>query len=275
MAWDVDIAHLTYHYTRGSSAAIEDVSCRVASGSILAVIGPGGAGKTTLLFALAGILGKQPHAAASGRTRLGPREYFPFPDEPLFPDVGMLLQDPHVLLSGLAETVEEEILFGVRNAGWELPEAVGRIDSVLTELDMAPFRSRRVTSLSEGELQKVALAAVLSVRPSLVLLDEPASSLDGNAHAAVARILRSSRGDTTTIFTDTDLELAFECADNVIVLDGGRCVFYGPFGQFLRQLKEFEDILPIGRWTSALSCMEDPVTEPSARRRCERLMRLA
>ena len=207
------------------TVALDDVSLHVPHGSLTAVLGPSGCGKTTLLRLIAGFL--IPDAGTiefDDRIVAGAGRPTPPQDRRVgyVPQEGALF--PHLDVAG--------------NIGFGLPRALrqstrgnsGRIDEMLdlVELPQA-FRGRRPHELSGGQQQRVALARALAPRPSVVLLDEPFSSLDASLREstgrAVARALRAARA--TGLLVTHDQSEALSLSDQVAVLRDGRLIQTG------------------------------------------------
>jgi iron(III) transport system ATP-binding protein len=199
-----------------SRVAVDDVTLEVHQGELFALLGPSGSGKTTLLRLIAGFDAPDTGTICiHGRTVAGQRHW----TEPEHRGVGLVPQGetlfPHL-------TVGENVAFGVRrdhNRVLEVLELVGLADRV----------DSRPAELSGGERQRVALARALAPRPSLILLDEPFSSLD----AALRRRLRRDVVDilrtagATAVLVTHDQEEALALADRIAVLRGGRLVQCG------------------------------------------------
>jgi len=236
-------------YGTGQPDVLCGLSFTVPSGSICALLGPTGAGKSTLLHALSGTLGMFHHAAqCSGSVTVNEETFMPVPRRVLFPAVGMLMQEPHLQFSGMAETVEGELKWTLDNLGIIGDAAQKQISVALDRFGCSTLRARTLRSLSGGELHRIAFASVLVARPSVLLLDEPVASLDQNARAQVARLLDSLRGDATILFTDSDPDLAMRLADRIIVLDSGTLRLDGSRKTFLDTVDAFGDILTVTTW---------------------------
>lgn len=247
MAHALSVASFTFRYPGAARPALSELSLDFPAGKCSVVLGPTGAGKSTLLQALAGVLGSHHrHAAAQGRIAVGPRSFEPFARSILFPEVALFLQDASVQISGLRETVEDEVRFALDNLGLPEAEARERVRAQLDEMGLAALSRRAPGQLSGGELQRVALAGVLVSRPSVLLLDEPLNSLDAPAQARLLRILASLRGRATIVLADYTVDAAIRIADHVVVLSEGSACFQGPPAHFVRRAAEFAKLLPAG-----------------------------
>lgn len=264
MAHALTVASLTFRYPGAARPALSGLSVNFPAGRCTVVLGPTGAGKSTLLQAVSGVLGAHHRQdAAEGRITIGPRAYEPLPASILFPEVALFLQDPAVQISGLRESVEDEVRFALDNLGVPESEARARVRHQLGELGLGELTHRAPAQLSGGELQRVALAGVLVSRPSVLLLDEPLNSLDAPAQAQLVRILASLKGSATLVLTDTTVDAAIRIADHVVVLSEGSACFQGSPGEFINRAAEFSELLPVRALEAIGSLMR---SSPAARR---------
>ena len=168
------------HKEFGDIVALEGISFSVRKGEVFGLVGPDGSGKSTLLRCLNGLV---PHfyggrfcgtVSVFGRdaVALGPRK--------MAQVVGYVFQDPEAQF--VVDRVEDEIAFGLENLGFDAATVRKRTEDVLDALGLVGLRDRRVTQLSGGERQKVALASALSLYPKVLVLDEPTSQQIGRAH---------------------------------------------------------------------------------------------
>ena len=254
MAQHLTIKDLSLQYSASEPRALSSLSLEVAPGSCCAVIGPTGAGKSTLLQCLAGTMRRHhPESLATGQIQIGETQFNGVPDHVLFPIAGLVLQDPYVQISGVRESVFDEVLFTLENLGTIPQDPRETILSLLQRLGIDHLAERKPTSLSGGETQRVALAAILIAQPPLLLLDEPTTALDSNAVEKLRLILRSLRGKTTVLLTDTQIDFALAVADQILLLDHGTIIFQGNSGTLLSQLHSFSSTLPVEGWLRAQS----------------------
>ena len=264
---EIAVKDFSFRYAESTDPALSSLTFTVPSGSCCAILGPTGAGKTTLLYALSGALGAHfSSGLGTGSVRIGDEEFNPFPKNVLFPRVGFALQESHVQISGLRETVLEEIQFTLENIGLEehLVES-GAID-VLKQMRILHLAGRKPNSLSSGEMQRVALASLLVARPSVALFDEPATSLDSHGCLTLARTILSMKNKSTVLFTDVGLDLSLVAADWILVLQNGRVSYFGSKREFLRGLGEFREILSTDALDPVLKTLLDPLSSRQSRR---------
>jgi energy-coupling factor transporter ATP-binding protein EcfA2 len=254
MAQSINIRSLSYRYFEEAPPALRDVTLSIPSGSCTAILGSAGAGKTTLLHILSGILGSQfTTGKAEGAVEIGDNEFLPIPSRALFPQVGYLMQDAPLQLSGIKGTVLEEVAFTLDNLNVPGNERKRRVAAILSALAISHLAHRKPTRLSGGELQRVALASVLVAEPSLLLLDEPVNALDSLAQHAMTSLVRSLKGKTTVVIADSGINFALSAADLFVVLDAGQMVFSGTRRQFLDSLEAFSLNLSVEPWKDILA----------------------
>jgi energy-coupling factor transporter ATP-binding protein EcfA2 len=238
--------------------ALTNVNLTVAPGSICALLGPTNSGKTTLLHAITGVLGSHHReAVASGQIKVGDDAFAPMPDKVLFPTVGLTLQDPYYQISGLCETVVDEISLTLETLNIQGSDIPGRVMVLLDKLGLSHLAHRKPSTLSGGELQRVALANMLVAQPPVLLLDEPSNSLDGTSLRRFASIVCALKESTTTVVADYQLDLALLTADQFIVMDAGRIIFSGNRVQFVDNLSRFRALLPVGQLDQTLRSIPD------------------
>lgn len=233
----VTVRGLTVRFPRRDVASPVDVDLDVAAGERVLVLGPSGSGKSTLLRALAGVVPHSVDADVEGRVAVAGREVSGVPVARLADDVGLLGQDP--ASSVALPRVDDEVAFGLENAAVPPGEIGPAVRESLASVGAAHLAGRQTRTLSGGELQRVALAAVLARRPRLLLLDEPTAMLDPASAAAVQRLtlgaLPSGGGPPPAVLVvDHHLQDAATLPPRVVVLDAaGRVAADGPTASVL------------------------------------------
>ncbi|GAA0796937.1 energy-coupling factor ABC transporter ATP-binding protein [Spirilliplanes yamanashiensis] len=216
----LDVAGVSYAYPDGHRA-LTGVDLRLAAGERVALLGPNGAGKTTLVLHLNGIL-----AGGAGTVTV---EGLPVTADrarlaEIRRRVGLVFQDPDDQL--FLPTVAEDVAFGPAKLGLRGAELSARVDEALAAVGMAEHRDRVPHHLSFGQRRRVAVATVLAMRPSLLVLDEPSSNLDPASRRELADILRGL--PVTLLMVTHDLPYALELCPRAVILDQGRIVADGP-----------------------------------------------
>ena len=202
---------LSFNYPDGRQA-LRGVELHVAHGERVALLGPNGAGKTTLMLHLNGLLN------GSGGLEVAGLEVGRDSVHELRARVGLVFQDPDDQL--FMPTVAEDVAFGPLNMGLDRAAVTARVAEALGAVRMEHVSGRAPHQLSMGERRRVAIATVLAMRPSLLVLDEPSASLDPRARRELLDVL--ARIDRTMLVTTHDLPLAAELCERAVILADGR-----------------------------------------------------
>jgi energy-coupling factor transport system ATP-binding protein len=185
------------------------------AGRVTTLRGPNGSGKTTLLRVLAGL-----HRPDAGRVVLGGRDVTGLPAERRFPEVGLVGQDPGRHL--LTERVDDEVGFALSRLGLTAAERRARLAEALEQHGLTALAGRHPLELSVGQRERVALAAILAARPSVIALDEPTRGMDPDRKAALARTLRARAAEGAAVIVAThDGGFARAAGDVALEMAGG------------------------------------------------------
>lgn len=211
----VELKGLSYAYPGSNRPVLKNIHATVCRGEFIAVIGPNGSGKSTLARLISGLL--QP---TGGKVIIdGLEAGDPAAGDAIRQRVGLVLQNPDNQL--VAAAVEEDVAFGPENLNLP-PDQVRRlVDNALDAVGLQHLRRRPPHLLSGGEKQRLAIAGLLALKPSVLVLDEPTSMLDPLGRQGVVRVLRSlaDAGKAVVMITHHMDEAAR--ADRIWVLDGG------------------------------------------------------
>jgi len=170
------IENLSFRYRDRQGAAIHDISFETKPGEILLIAGASGCGKTTLIRCINGLIPRSYKGEISGRITVFGEEVKDWPLSRISQKIGTVLQDPERQILGTK--VLNEVAFGLENLGMPRTEIYMRVQAALDALEISHLHDRDTFTLSGGEKQKLALAGVLAMQPSILLLDEPLASLD-------------------------------------------------------------------------------------------------
>jgi energy-coupling factor transporter ATP-binding protein EcfA2 len=230
----IEIAGLGYRYPQSDRPALEDINLRVEQGRRVLLTGLSGSGKSTLLRALNGLVPRFHGGRFSGSVKVGGLDTRRASIERMAAQVGLMFQEPSRRF--VSRSVVDEVAFGLEAAGFEGEAIRKRVDEVVERFELGGLLERQVDLLSGGEQQRVALAAVLSRRPGLLLLDEPTSQLDANASQALVEWVGNMvhDGGLTMLVAEHRLERWHDLADSYLYLTPeGRLGGYGDRQQAL------------------------------------------
>lgn len=219
----LELANVRYAFPDGHEA-LRGISLRVEPGERVAVLGPNGAGKSTLCLQLNGILAPTEGAVSVGGLRVGGKSL-----KEVRRRVGVVFQDPDDML--FMPTVEQDVAFGPSNLGLSEDEVGARVRGALAAVGMEGVGGRPPHHLSFGQRKRVATAAVLSMEPEVLVLDEPSSNLDPRARREFGEILAGL--SQTIVMVTHDLPYAHEICERAVIMDGGRIAADGPTDEIL------------------------------------------
>lgn len=212
------VHELAFAYPDGNQA-LYGVNLVIEHGERVALLGPNGAGKTTLVFHLNGI-----HIPVQGSVSVSD---IPVSKENLREvrrRVGILFQDPDDQL--FMPTVRDDVAFGPANMGLRGDELDARVDEALQMVGMQDYADRPPHHLSFGQRRRVAAATVLSMKPDILVMDEPSSNLDPAARREFAEIVKAL--NLTTLMVTHDLPYALELCERSVIMNNGVIVADGP-----------------------------------------------
>ncbi len=214
----IELAHVTYTYPDQDRPALADFSVAIRPGEFVLVVGPSGAGKSTFLRCLNGLVPHFYGGRWAGRVAVLGRDPVALAPRGMADLVGFVFQDPEAQF--VVDTVEDELAFAMENFALAPATMRKRVEEVLDQMAIAHLRQRRVGTLSGGEKQRVAIAAVLALQPEVLVLDEPTSQLDPQAAEEVLVALRHLNEDLglTIILSEHRLERVVQYADRVLYL---------------------------------------------------------
>lgn len=225
----VDLARLRVRV--GNRHLLEDVSARVARGDFLLVSGPSGSGKSTMLRCLNGLVPQVVPADVTGEMAVCGVDPRRVPVAELARAVGFVFQNPETQLFGIS--VDDEVGFGPRNLGLAEAEVARRVEWASATTGIQHLRGHRLSSLSGGEKQRVAIASVLSLKPSLLVLDEPTAHLDVPGSRAVLTAVERLRREegVSVVMGEHRTGAPGRVCSQVLLLDEGRVAAYGAAGK--------------------------------------------
>ncbi len=236
--------------------SLKHVSFDIKSGSFVGVIGPTGAGKSTLCMALAGIIPNLADGTMTGLVEVNGMNTSRHSVSALSERIGYVQQDPEAQL--FCASVEDEIAFPLENRGIA-PDIIDKqIDVMLDLVGMTGYRKRVPTSLSGGQMQRVAIAAALAAEPDVLILDEPTAALDPEGKQEVFDVLERIRQtrSMTVIMAEQDTEHIAYWADQVLFMVNGELVRDGDASLFVREKGLLE--------SSGVQVADDPLPQVKA-----------
>lgn len=219
------IEHLKYKYPGSNALALDDISLTIKSGEFLGIIGRNESGKSSLCQAVAGLIPNFYKGAYGGKVFIDDLEVKTVDVDELCQKVGIIFQNPFNQVTGSKLTVYEEISFGLENLGIPRDEMKERIDEAMELLDISRLKDRYPFDLSGGQMQRMAIASIIAMKPQVIILDEPTSQLDPQGREEVFQAVQKlSRQGITILLAEHNMEKLAQYSDRVVLLDGGKLI---------------------------------------------------
>ena len=223
----IKIENLSVQYLEQEDKALDGISLEVNEGEFVAILGAHGAGKTTLCLSINGIVPNMINADMFGKIEVAGEVPPKIPVRELANKVGSVFDNPEFQMSQL--TVFEEVALGLQNLGVEKDTIIENITRSLELVGLAGFEERSPFEISGGQQQRLAMASALSMKPQILVLDEPTSNLDPIGKEEVFTVTRKMNQEEglTVIIAEHEVEVIAEYADKVILLEEGKITQMG------------------------------------------------
>ena len=217
----ISITDLTFYYSGIAQPALKDINLEIKEGEFVLITGPSGGGKSSLCRCCNGLIPHFYGGKIAGRVEIGGIDMLQHSTKEIATKVGMVFQDPENQL--VATDVEREIAFGLENLAFPKEVIAKRIEESLDTIGISALRYRQLHELSGGEKQKVAIASVLALHPSILILDEPTSELDPKGAEEVLSVLLRLNDELgiTVLLVEHRMDRVVQYVDRLIVLERG------------------------------------------------------
>jgi cobalt transport protein ATP-binding subunit len=222
----VCVERITFTYHDAVRPALQSVSFVQNAGEMIGVMGASGAGKSTLAKCLNRIIPEFEDGDFHGTIRIAGESIEHLHVCDLAPKVGMVFQDFESQL--FSTNVAHEVAFAMEQVGMDRAEMVRRIMPALEAVGLRGFEHRDPMSLSGGEKQRLAIASVLALRPSVIVLDEPTTDLDPEGRAEVFELIKKLRAQGLSLIVIEHESEELRAADRIVVLREGEIAVDGP-----------------------------------------------
>ena len=236
--------NLSVRYLGEDEAALKGISLTAKTGQIIGIIGNSRSGKTTLCDVLSGIIPNIVSGHVSGTVRLG--EFSPFEafDEYNF-HTGVVLQNTAGQLSGLSDTVFDEIAFGLINQGMSEEEASKSVVRAACQMGLEDLLEQAPDTLSGGQTQRLAIASEIAFDPEFLIMDDPTSQMDPVGRKEFFEWLAGC-SEKTIFIVSNEVDDLCEIADQLWVLEKGELIASGKPLDVINQVAEGHDLyLPV------------------------------
>lgn len=224
----ITLSGVSYAYPDTENYVLADIDLTVRPGQIVGIVGASGSGKTTLAKAISGFIPHVEGGELSGTVEINGINLADISLAEAVAHVGLVIQSPFNQISGAKFSVREEIAFGLENRGVAREEMVERIAAVAELMRITHLLDRSPYDLSGGQMQLVAIASMIVMRTSVLVMDEPTSQLDPGGTRMVFDVISQLAGTGVTIvILEHKLELLREHTDQIHVLVNKRIVASG------------------------------------------------
>lgn len=251
----IEVKNVTFEYSDGDrqKTVIKDFSVDIKRGSFTVILGHNGSGKSTLAKLLNGLYKPASGTVLVDGVDTADEKY----ELEIKRKVGMVFQNPDNQL--VASVVEEDVAFGPENLGFSPQEIRNRVDEALCAVDMYDYRKSTPHHLSGGQKQRIAIAGVIAMRPSCIVLDEPTAMLDPKGRAEIIEtIKRLNRENGITVVLITHFMEEAADADRVIVMDDGVIIKDSTPVEVFSDVKTLKDVgLDVPQTTELLFALKN------------------
>ena len=223
----IQVEGLKYRYPDIDHLVLDNVSFTVEKGEFIGLVGRNTAGKSTLCFALSGLVPHFFKGAYGGKVMIDGLEVKQHDVSEIVTKIGHVFENPFSQITGSKYTVFDEISFGLENFGLERVEMRERIEESLELLNITAIKDKNPFDLSGGQMQRVAIAGVLAMKPDILILDEPTSQLDPKGSEEVFKVIENlTKQGITIIMAEHKMEKLAQYADKILLLHHGRLIDY-------------------------------------------------
>ncbi|AGX43140.1 energy-coupling factor ABC transporter ATP-binding protein [Clostridium saccharobutylicum] len=221
------VEHLKYRYPQTDKLVLNDISFTIEPGEFIGIVGKNNSGKSTLCQAFVGLVPTFYKGAYGGKVFIDDMEVSKSDISEVCKKVGIVFQNPFNQVTGSKMSVYEEIAFGLENMGIPRGEMIERIDEAMELLDISKYKDRNSFDLSGGQMQRMAIASIIAMRPEVIILDEPTSQLDPQGSEEVFQAVQAlSKKGITIIMVEHKIEKIAQYSDKVMLLNDGKLIHF-------------------------------------------------
>ncbi|MHA2378130.1 MAG: energy-coupling factor ABC transporter ATP-binding protein [Candidatus Thorarchaeota archaeon] len=224
----IEFADFSFKYLGADSLALRRISATIEEGEYVVITGPSGCGKTTLCRTINGLVPHFHRGYIAGNVHVAGENTREATVAGLASTVGLVFQNPSNQLVTL--NVEKELAFGPENLGVEPAEIRRRVEGIMELLNLDYLREKHPHEMSGGEQQRVAIGAILALKPRILVADEPTSNLDPKSAELILEIIArlNKKNGMTVVLVEHRLDLVSKDASRIILMDNGNVVVDGP-----------------------------------------------
>lgn len=253
----MECKNVTYTYPLTNKPQINDLSLKIEEGKVYGIIGENGSGKTTLCSILRGFVPSFYKGELKGEIILEGKPLAEYGAD-VAKKIGFVFQNPFTQISGIKDTVFEEVAYGLENFGYSVEEIEKRVTSVMKITNIEELAFQNPLEVSGGQMQRVALASVMALEPDIMIIDEPTSQLDPEGTESVFEVIKQMKEKKKTIIlVEHKIDLIAQYCDEVVALKEGRIIANGPCKEVLSNVSLMEQGVNIPQTAILCSKLKD------------------
>jgi len=220
------IQNLSYYFKNEEIPCLKNITLEIPQGKIISLVGPSGGGKSTFLYCLCGLIPKCFGGLLEGKIKYKNQDIIQSSLEELTKEAQIMFQNPETQF--FSQTVREELRYGLESKGLSLDEIETRIEGVLDFFGIKHLEEKTVEELSSGEKQLIILAALVALKPKVLILDEPTANLDYSNSAKLKNLLKklNKELDMTIIISEHNLDFVKDLSDKIYYFSNGAVEAY-------------------------------------------------
>lgn len=261
----IELKNVNYNYPLTKIPSLKDVNCSFEEGRVYGIIGENASGKTTLCNLIRGLIPFFYNGDLSGEVLVDGRDVRQWNDADLAVMIGYVFQNPFTQISGVKDTVFEEVGIGLENLGIEKEQMIERIKNVCSLLKIEHLIEKNPQELSGGQCQRVSFASIIAMNCRVMVIDEPTSQLDPEGTRDVFEIISLlKKANKTIILVEHKVDLIAQYCDEVLVMKDGKVVLQGPAKEILSDERLIELGAPIpqaARFGHMMKAVGKPLAE--------------
>lgn len=230
----LSLKNVSYQYPLEQKNVIKNISFDLEAGKVYGVMGSNESGKTTVCNIMRGFIPELYKGSLSGEVLYGGKSISDYNIGDLAAHIGYSFQNPFTQISGVKETVYEEIAYGMENLGVPREKIIPRVEELLALFQLESLAEKNPFELSGGQKQRVALASIVALDPEIVILDEPTSQLDPQSTEDIFKIIAYLKDAGKTVFlVEHKVDLLAEYCDEIFLMSEGKIVMQGKTKEIL------------------------------------------
>lgn len=242
----IELRNVTYHYPLTRKPSLDNVNCQFEEGMVYGIIGENASGKTTLCNLLRGLIPFFYNGDLEGKIFIDGVDVREWNEAELSIRIGYIFQNPFTQISGVKESVFEEVGIGLENLGISRDKMIEKIVSVCKLLKIEELIQKNPLELSGGQCQRVAFASIIAMDAKIIVIDEPTSQLDPEGTKDVFEIIKLLKdAKKTIILVEHKVDMIAEYCDEVLVMKDGSVLMQGDTRTVLSDKRLFDYGAPV------------------------------